>query len=166
MSSTARAADGWFCTSARINNLGPKIFLLLAGRAKEKWIEEGFRHYRKLLSGFAQVEFKELSESPKDLQKLTLKIPKEYFIVSLDVKGESFSSETLAEFFRTKMNQGVSRFCFVVGGSEGLPEEVKAQANLRWSFSPLTFPHHLIRVVLVEQLYRAFSILGGRKYHK
>ncbi len=84
----------------------------------------------------------------------------------LDVQGERFSSEALAEFFKTKMNQGMSRFCFLVGGPQGLPDEVKARANLRWSFSPLTFPHHLIRVVLVEQLYRAFSILGGRKYHK
>lgn len=146
--------------------MGPKILLLLAGRAKEKWIEEGFRHYSKLLSGFAQVEVKEFGESPKDLQGLSLKIPKEHFTVLLDIKGKSFSSEMLAEFFRGKMNQGTSRFCFVVGGSEGLPEEVKARANLRWSFSPLTFPHHLIRVVLMEQLYRAFSILGGRKYHK
>ena len=99
--------------------MGPKILLFLVGRAKEKWIEEGFRHYRKLLSGFAQAEIKEFSESPKDLQKLALKIPKDYFIVLLDVKGKSFSSESLAEFFRAKMNQGVSRFCFVIGGSEG-----------------------------------------------
>ncbi|HLG94404.1 MAG TPA: 23S rRNA (pseudouridine(1915)-N(3))-methyltransferase RlmH [candidate division Zixibacteria bacterium] len=146
--------------------MGPKILLLLAGRAKEKWIEEGFRHYRKLLSGFAQVEVKEFGKSPRELEQLTTKIPKGCFTVLLDVQGERFSSEVLAEFFRTKMNQGTSRFCFLIGGSEGLPDEVKAKANLRWSFSPLTFPHHLIRVVLVEQLYRAFSILGGRKYHK
>ena len=146
--------------------MGPKILLLLAGRSKEKWIEEGFRHYRKLLSGFAQVEVTEFGEEPKELQKLASKIPKNCFTVVLDVKGKSFSSEALAEFFKNKMNQGVSSFCFVIGGSGGLLEEVKARANLRWSFSPLTFPHHLIRVVLVEQLYRAFSILGGRKYHK
>ncbi len=146
--------------------MGPKILLLLAGRAKEKWIEEGFRHYRKLLSGFAQVEVREFGESPKELEQLAAKIPKGCFTVLLDVEGERFSSEGLAEFFKTKMNQGTSRFCFLVGGSEGLPNEVKARANLRWSFSPLTFPHHLIRVVLVEQLYRAFSILSGRKYHK
>ena len=146
--------------------MGPKISLFLAGRAKEKWIEEGFRHYRKLLSGFAQVEVKEFGESPKELEQLATKIPARCFTVLLDVKGERFSSEGLAEFFRTKMNQGTSHFCFLVGGSEGLSDEVKAKANLRWSFSPLTFPHHLIRVVLVEQLYRAFSILGGRKYHK
>ena len=146
--------------------MGPKITLLLAGRAKEKWIEEGFRHYRKLLSGFAQVEVREFGESPKDLEQMAAKIPKGCFTVLLDVEGERFSSEGLAEFFRTKMNQGISRFCFLVGGSEGLPGEIKLLANLRWSFSPLTFPHHLIRVVLAEQLYRAFSILGGRKYHK
>lgn len=146
--------------------MGPKILLFLAGRAKEKWIEEGFRHYRKLLSGFAQLEIKEVSEEPKELLRQASKIPKRSFTVLLDVDGQRFSSEALAEFFKTKMNQGTSRFCFLVGGSEGLPEEVKARANLRWSFSPLTFPHHLIRVVLVEQLYRAFSILGGRKYHK
>jgi len=146
--------------------LGPKILLLLAGRAKEKWVEEGFRHYRKLLSGFAQVEIKEVSEIPRELQQLASKIPKGYFTILLDVEGERFSSEALAEFFKRKLNHGISRFCFVIGGSEGLPEEAKASANLRWSFSPLTFPHHLIRVALVEQLYRAFSILGGRKYHK
>lgn len=112
------------------------------------------------------MEVKEFGESPKDLKLLTSKIPKNYFIVLLDVEGECFSSEGLAEFFKAKMNQGTSRFCFLVGGSEGVPQEVKVKASLRWSFSLLTFPHHLIRVVLVEQLYRAFSILGGRKYHK
>ncbi|MCI0329415.1 MAG: 23S rRNA (pseudouridine(1915)-N(3))-methyltransferase RlmH [candidate division Zixibacteria bacterium] len=146
--------------------MGPKIILLFAGRAKEKWIEEGFRHYRKLLSGFAQVEVKEFGETPKDLAQLSSRIPKRCFTILLDVGGERFSSETLAEFFKTKMNHGVSHFCFIGGGSEGLPDEVNAQAKLRWSFSPLTFPHHLIRVVLVEQLYRSFSILGGRKYDK
>ena len=112
------------------------------------------------------MEVKECGESLKELEQLTAKIPARCFTVLLDVEGERFSSEGLAEFFRTKMNQGTSRFCFLVGGSEGFPDEVKAKANLRWSFSPLTFPHHLIRVALVEQLYRAFSILGGRKYHK
>lgn len=140
--------------------MGPKILLLLAGRSKEKWIEEGLRHYRKLLSRFAKVEVKEFGEELKELQKLASKLPKNCLTVVLDVKGESFSSKMLAEFFRTKMNQGTSFFCFVVGGSEGLSEAVIARANLRWSFSPLTFPHHLIRVVLVEQLYRVFSILG------
>ena len=81
------------------------MLLLLAGRAKEKWIEEGFRHYRKLLSGFAQVEVKEISETPKELQQLVSKIPKGYFTILLDVEGERFSSEALAEFFRQKLNQ-------------------------------------------------------------
>lgn len=129
-------------------------------------MEEGLRHYLKLLSGFAQVEVKQVSESPKELQKLTLKIPVDYFVILLDSHGDAYSSEAFAEFFKGKLNQGTSRFCFVIGGSVGLPEEVKRRANLRWAFSPLTFPHHLIRVMLAEQVYRAFSILGGRKYHK
>lgn len=146
--------------------MGPKILFLFAGRAKEKWVSEGCRHYLKLLSGFAQVEVKEFPESSKELQKLNDKIPEGSFKVILDAGGKSFTSESLAELLKQKQNQGNSRFCFVVGGSEGLPEELKKKADLLWSFSPLTFPHHLIRVMLLEQIYRAFSILGGRKYHK
>ena len=145
---------------------GPRILFLFAGRAKEKWVEEGLRHYLKLLSGFARVEVKEVSESPKELQKLAQKIPADYFVILLDSRGEAYSSEAFAEFLKGKLNGGASRFCLVVGGSEGLPEDVKSRANLRWAFSPLTFPHHFFRVMLAEQVYRAFSILGGRKYHK
>ncbi len=145
---------------------GPRIIFLFAGRAKEQWVEEGLSHYLKLLSGFAQMEIKEVSESPKELQKLAMKIPVDYFVILLDLHGDSYSSEKFAEFLKRKLNEGVSRFCFIVGGSQGLPEAVKSRANLRWAFSPLTFPHHLFRVMLAEQVYRAFSILGGRKYHK
>ena len=112
------------------------------------------------------MEVQEISDAPKELAGLSGKIFEGSFTVILDTEGKSFSSLSLAAFFRQKLNQGSSRFCFVVGGSVGLPEEIKKKAGLLWSFSDLTFPHHVIRILALEQVYRAFSILGGRKYHK
>ena len=87
-------------------------------------------------------------------------------MIALCIEGEKLSSPQLAEKLEKLAGRGVSRICLLIGGSDGLPEAVKAAADYRLSMSDMTFPHHLARVMVLEQLYRAFSISAGAKYHK
>ena len=87
-------------------------------------------------------------------------------IIALCVEGKQMASEELADFFKNSCIEGKSSFTFIIGGSLGLLEEVKAKSNLRLSFSKMTFPHQLMRVVLLEQVYRAFKINANESYHK
>ena len=94
------------------------------------------------------------------------KIPPGGYVIALCVEGKPFSSEELASLLSELALQGRSRVTFVIGGSDGLSDAVKNAADLRLSMSRMTFPHHLARVMVLEQIYRAFTILGGGKYHK
>ena len=91
---------------------------------------------------------------------------KDSFSIVLDSKGRMFSTEELAQLIKEKMNQGQNDFTFVTGSALGLSTKVINTANFRLSLSKMTFPHQLVRLILLEQVYRAFSIIGGRKYHK
>ena len=82
------------------------------------------------------------------------------------MEGTLYSSDELAGLLSDRASRGVSRVCFVIGGSDGLSEDVKRRADVRLSMSRMTFPHHLARVMVLEQIYRAFNLLGGGKYHK
>ncbi len=157
------------------------ILILCVGKLKEKFYTEAAAEYTKRLGAFCRVTVKELPEakrsaspSPaetaaalsKEAASIKAAVPASSAVIALCIEGDMMSSEELSARLGKRMNEGVSRFCFVIGGSDGLSSEIKDMAELRLSMSRMTFPHHLARVMLLEQLYRAFSISAGGKYHK
>jgi len=147
------------------------ITILCIGKLKEKYWQDACAEYIKRLSRFAKLEVIELNESKSDSVDeesgaLLEHLPKGAFVVALDVGGKSLSSEGLAELISKKTVDGVSHICFIIGGSNGYNDSIRKAADLRLSFSSFTFPHQLMRVILLEQVYRAFKINAGEKYHK
>ena len=157
------------------------ITVLAVGRLKDRFFEDAAKEYLKRLSAYAKVEVvevkaAELPEPPSDAQisaaleregeALLKKIPAGAAVVSLCVEGKALSSEAFAREIEKKALSGVSQLVFVIGGSYGLSEEVKRRSFLRLSMSEMTFPHRLARIMLLEQLYRAFKISRGETYHK
>lgn len=143
-----------------------KIYFTVVGKIKESFYREGVAEYVKRLSRFAKVEIKELPEgaNPEAEAEDILRNCKGYTI-ALDVEGEKLSSEKLAEKLRKITDEGKD-ITFVIGSSCGLSPRVKQAADFRLSFSDMTFPHQLMRVILAEQVYRAFMINAGATYHK
>lgn len=156
-----------------------RLTLLTVGTLKEGYLREAFDEYSKRLSAFAQVEPVSLkeeklaNESPAAVrealeaegERLLAHIPEGAFTVALCVEGKELSSEELAGLVgRAQDTHG--KLCFIIGSSYGLAQKVKNQADFRLSFSRLTFPHQLMRVILAEALYRSFTIVKGKKYHK
>lgn len=157
------------------------ITVLAMGKLKEKFYIQAVEEYTKRLSGYCRFQLTELPEyrlpedpSPaqiaeglaREAQQIREKLPKGAWLCVLTPEGKKLSSEGLAETLDRVQIGGKSHLCFLLGSSFGLDPSVKAQADLRLSFSDMTFPHHLARVMLLEQLYRAQSILAGSKYHK
>lgn len=158
-----------------------KVTLICVGKLKEKFYAQATAEYAKRLSRFCKLEIVELPESrlsdspsPAEIsQALTAeaalieaKLPKGSALVAMCIEGEELSSPQLAEKMRQFAVSGVSNLTFLTGGSVGLSPAIKAQADFRLSMSPMTFPHHLARVMLLEQIYRAYQINAGTKYHK
>ena len=158
-----------------------KVTLICVGKLKEKFYAQATAEYAKRLSRFCKLEIVELPESrlsdspsPAEIsQALTAeaalieaKLPKGSALVAMCIEGEELSSPQLAEKMRQFAVSGVSTLTFLIGGSVGLSPAIKAQADFRLSMSPMTFPHHLARVMLLEQIYRAYQINAGTKYHK
>jgi len=158
-----------------------RITLLCVGKLKEKFYAEAAAEYGKRLSRYCKLEVVELPEerlpedpSPaqidaalaKEAEAVRGKLPPSSSLVALCVEGRMRSSEELAQLLETWSNRGEKRLVFLIGGSHGLHESVKAQAWAKLSMSPMTFPHHLARVMLLEQIYRAYQINAGTKYHK
>ena len=143
-----------------------KINIVCVGKIKEKFYRDAVEEYLKRLSRFARVEIKELPEgrNPDGEAESILKAIKGK-TVALCIEGEKYSSENLARLVKGFTDRG-EESTFVIGSSCGLADEVKRSADLRLSFSDMTFPHQLMRVILCEQLYRAFMINGGGEYHK
>lgn len=147
------------------------ISIVCVGKLKEKFWQDASAEYLKRLSRFAKVNIIELTESKSDdvdeeSTSIVQHIPKGSFVIALDVQGKSLSSEGLADFIAEKNVDGISHICFIIGGSNGFNEKVRTAADMRLSFSSFTFPHQLMRVILLEQIYRAFKINAGEKYHK
>ena len=157
-----------------------KIRIVAAGRLKEKYLREGVAEYEKRLAPFASVELLEtreeyMPENPSEAQRqqalakegerLLRLVPEKSFLIVLDVKGKLLSSEALAKELAGLALQGRSDLTFLIGGAFGLSPAVRERADLRISFSPMTFTHQMVRLLLYEQIYRAFKINCGEKYH-
>ena len=157
-----------------------KVKLITVGTLKEDYLRAAAAEYEKRLGAFCRfelVQLKEerLSELPsqneikaaldKEVIKIAEQIPSSAFCVALCVEGKQLSSEELAERLEA-VSMEKSEICFVIGSSYGLSDSVKQRADMRLSVSKLTFPHQLMRVILLEAIYRAFNIQRGTKYHK
>ena len=145
-----------------------KIKICAIGRLKEKFLVDGVSEYLKRIKPFAKIEVAEIPEckTVKDEgAKLLAQILRDSFVIVLDVAGESLSSENFAEKIAALSLHGVSSITFIIGGAFGLSEEVRRAADFRLSISPMTFTHQMARLILVEQIYRAFKIIRGEPYH-
>ena len=157
-----------------------RITILAVGKIKEKYLRDGIAEFVKRLGPFCRLEIKELDEErmpddPSAAQKqqalaregerLLKQIPQGSRVFVLDVIGKQQSSEELAETFSSLAVDGDSSLTFIIGGAFGLSEDVRKAAHVRLSFSKMTFTHQMIRLLLVEQIYRAFKIWRGGKYH-
>ena len=158
-----------------------EITLITMGKLKEKFYINAAAEYEKRMKGFCQFKLLELPEtrlpdnpSPaqinagleKEADLIISKIPKGAWFCTLTPEGKLLSSEALADKFKEIKTNGKSSACFLIGSSFGIAPRVKALADFKLSMSPMTFPHHLARIMVLEQLYRAESIQAGSKYHK
>ena len=143
-----------------------KIYFVVVGKIKESFYREAVAEYAKRISRFAKVEIKELSEgaNPETEADDILRACKGY-VIALAVEGEKLSSEKLAKKMQALTDAGKD-ITFIIGSSCGLSDRVKSVADYKLSFSDMTFPHQLMRVILAEQVYRAFMINAGSTYHK
>lgn len=158
-----------------------EITILAIGTVRERAIAKAIAEYEKRLSAYASISIRDLpeiayresfSEAQKDHVKrkegtgVLSSLRRSSYLIALDVGGAQLSSEELADHLQERMVSGTSSFTFAIGGSLGLAPEVLGQAQLRLSLSRMTFPHQLARLILMEQLYRAFKIMRNETYHK
>lgn len=158
-----------------------EITLITVGKLKEKFYLSAAQEYEKRLKGYCSFKLLELPEvrlpdspSPaeiaagleKEAQQIMEKIPKGAWLCVLTPEGKLLSSEALAITLQEVKLSGKSSACFVIGSSFGMAQKIKESAQLKLSMSPMTFPHHLARIMVLEQLYRAEAIQAGSKYHK
>lgn len=139
-----------------------KIRILSIGKTKESWLEEAINEYLKRLQSKAELEFVWF----KSNEQLLTAANKESNLVCLDATGQQFNSEQFSSFLMKKLESGGSRLSIIIGGAEGLPPSLKNSNTPLISLSLLTFTHQTIRLILIEQIYRAFEIAKGSKYHK
>ncbi|MBO5065843.1 MAG: 23S rRNA (pseudouridine(1915)-N(3))-methyltransferase RlmH [Clostridia bacterium] len=157
------------------------ITVIALGKLKEKYLRDAIDEYAKRISAYGRLDIIELnpvrlSDSPsqteidnalaKEAEEIKRKIPNGSYIFSLCVEGKEKSSEQLAQAIKEIALNGKSNIVFIIGSSFGLSPEIKKLSDCRLSFSPMTFPHQLMRVMLLEQIYRAFQINNNGKYHK
>lgn len=143
-----------------------KINIVCVGKIKEEFYRAAVNEYLKRLSRFAKVEIKEIAEGRNlDEEAVNILHAAKGKIIALCIEGKKYSSEQLAAEVKGFCDMG-EEFTFIIGSSYGLSQSVKTQSNLNLSFSDMTFPHQLMRIILLEQLYRAFMINGGGEYHK
>lgn len=157
------------------------IKIIAVGKLKEKYLKDAVNEYLKRLSAYAKVDVIEIADekepdnaSAKDIEiiknkegsKILDKIKEREYVILLDVEGKQVSSEDLAGKLAELSLSGDSNLVFVIGGSNGVSEEVREKADFKLSFSKMTFPHQLMRVILLEQVYRGFKINRGEAYHK
>ncbi len=157
------------------------IHIICVGKLKESYFVDACKEYQKRLSRFAKLKITELADEPiperasvreeeaileKEGKKILSHLSRQDTVIPLCVEGKQMRSEKLAAYISDCALAGKSDLTFIIGGSLGLSDEVKKRASLRLSFSEMTFPHQLMRVVLLEQIYRAFKINANEAYHK
>lgn len=158
-----------------------KIKIICLGKIKEKYLKDGISEYLKRISRFTSIEIIELQDekipdnaSDAECEKIKVtegkkilsKIKNDEYIYSLCIEGKQLDSETFAKSISKVMVSGFSTITFIIGGSLGLSEEVKNISHMQLSFSSMTFPHQLMRLILTEQIYRCFKINANEQYHK
>lgn len=157
------------------------ITVICVGKLKEQYLVSATDEYSKRLKRYCKYNLIELKDEPtpdspskrekelllkKEGKRIIEKIPDGAHVTALCIEGKEMSSQALAENISRVMLSGISHMAFIIGGSMGICDDIKKLANINLSFSPMTFPHQLMRVMLSEQLYRAFTIINGEKYHK
>lgn len=139
-----------------------KLTVLAVGKLRESWVREGCAEYEKRVRARLPLEVIEV----KAASELERRLPPRAEVWALDERGRELSSTELAEELRRRMSSGAQGIALLIGGADGLPPPLTARAQVRWSLGRLTLPHRLARLVVVEQLYRALSIVRGEPYHR
>ncbi|HFL3828480.1 TPA: 23S rRNA (pseudouridine(1915)-N(3))-methyltransferase RlmH [Clostridioides difficile] len=158
-----------------------KIRIVGVGKIKEKYMQQGIKEYSKRLSRYCNLEIIEVEDEKtsenlskremdiiknKEGARILSKLPLNSYIIALVIDGKKLSSEDLSQKIETLMIDGTNDITFIIGGSLGLSTEVINKSNFKLSFSNMTFPHQLMRMILLEQVYRGFRIMKGEPYHK
>ncbi|MGE7906354.1 23S rRNA (pseudouridine(1915)-N(3))-methyltransferase RlmH [Peribacillus sp. NPDC094092] len=158
-----------------------KITIITVGKLKEKYLKQGIAEYTKRLSAYANIELVEVPDekAPENLsaadmdivkqkegERILAKVSPDTYVITLEVNGKQLTSEQLATHLDQLATYGKSKIAFIIGGSLGLGTEVLSRSDYALSFSKMTFPHQLMKLVLVEQIYRAFRINRNEPYHK
>ena len=158
-----------------------KITILCVGKLKEGFYRQAIDEYAKRLSKYCKLEIVEVADEKtpdkasealesqikeKEADRILEKIKEDAYVFTLEIKGKRYTSEGFADYIQKTTVQGKSHLVFIIGGSLGLHEKVLKRSNQAISFSDMTFPHQLMRVILTEQIYRAFRIINGEPYHK
>ena len=158
------------------------VTLITMGKVQKGFLTDGCNEYIKRLRTMCDFKLVEIEDEPlpeknlnqtlidkaleKEGGKIISAIPKQSYVIAMCIEGKQLASRDFAKLFNQKAVEGYSSICLIIGSSHGLSEKVKARRDLRMSFSKMTFPHQLFRLMALEQIYRAFSINAGTKYHK
>lgn len=158
------------------------VTLITMGKVQKGFLTDGCNEYIKRLRTMCDFKLVEIEDEPlpeknlnqtlidkaleKESGKIISAIPKQSYVIAMCIEGKQLASRDFAKLFNQKAVEGYSNICLIIGSSHGLSEKVKARRDLRMSFSKMTFPHQLFRLMALEQIYRAFSINAGTKYHK
>ena len=158
-----------------------KITIITVGKLKEKYLKDAIAEYIKRLSKYCKLEIVEVADEKtsdnasvvvehairaKEAGRILKYVKEDAYVITLEINGKQLSSEELAEKIDRLGVQGTSHIIFIIGGSIGLGEEVLKKSDFSLSFSKMTFPHQLMRVILLEQVYRSYRIISGEPYHK
>ena len=158
-----------------------KITVITVGKIKEKYLKDAIAEYSKRLSKYCKLEIIEVADEKtpdnasevvedairsKEAERILKYVKDDAFVITLEINGKQLSSEELADKIDKLGVQGTSHIIFIIGGSIGLGQEVLQKSNYALSFSKMTFPHQLMRVILLEQIYRSYRIINGEPYHK
>ena len=158
-----------------------RITIITVGKIKEKYLKDAIAEYSKRLSRYCKLEILEVADEKtpdgaseiveenireKEGERILKLIKEDAYVITLEISGKMLTSEELADRIETLGIQGKSHLVFVIGGSIGLGREVLRRSDYALSFSKMTFPHQLMRVILLEQIYRSYRIINGEPYHK